>query len=99
MYLAFSSLHLLGFCRQMGHVSPSVATSTSNMILKSGCLRKPGKMLKMLMEGGQQNKLILDRLGGVMDKYNKRRFCTALVLEILASLYLTPSDAIFVSKF
>ena len=51
------------------------------------------------MEGGQQNKLILDRLGGVMDKYNKRRFCTALVLEILASLYLTPSDAIFVSKF
>ena len=51
------------------------------------------------MEGGQQNKLILDRLGGVMDKYNKRRFCTALVLEILVSLYLTPSDAIFVSKF
>ena len=26
---------------------------------KSGCLRKPGKMLKMSSEGGQQNKLIL----------------------------------------
>ena len=34
-----------------------------------------------------------------MDKYNKNRFFTALVLEIRASLYLTPSDAIFVSKF
>ena len=34
-----------------------------------------------------------------MDKYNKHRFFTALVLEIRASLYLTPSDAIFVSKF
>ena len=29
-----------------------------------------------------------------MDKYNKHRFFTALVLEIRASLYLTPSDAI-----
>ena len=27
--------------------------------LKSGCRRKPGKMLKMLTEGGQQNKFIL----------------------------------------
>ena len=26
---------------------------------KSGCRRKPGKMLKMSMEGGQQNKFIL----------------------------------------
>ena len=34
-----------------------------------------------------------------MDKYNKHTFSTALVLEIQASLYLTPSDAIFVSKF
>ena len=56
-------------------------------------------MLKMSTEGGQQNKFILDRLGGVMDKYNKHRFFTALVLEIQASLYLTPSDAIFMSQF
>ena len=27
--------------------------------IKSGCQRKPGKMLKMSMEGGQQNKFIL----------------------------------------
>ena len=33
-----------------------------------------------------------------MDKYNKHRFFTALVLEIRASLYLTPSDDMFVSK-
>ena len=33
-----------------------------------------------------------------MDKYNKHRFFTALVLEIRASLYLTPSDAIFVMQ-
>ena len=41
---------------------------------------------------------IIDRLGRVMDKYDKHRFFTALVLERRASLYLTPSDAIFVSK-
>ena len=36
-----------------------------------------------------------------MDKYTKHRFSTALVivLEIRASLYSTPSDAIFMSKF
>ena len=28
-------------------------------LLKSGCQRKPGKMLKMSTEGGQQNKFIL----------------------------------------
>ena len=33
-----------------------------------------------------------------MGKYNKHGFFTALVLEIRASLYLTPSDAIFVSR-
>ena len=27
--------------------------------IKSGCQRKPGKMLKMSTEGGQQNKFIL----------------------------------------
>ena len=27
--------------------------------VKSGCQRKPGKMLKMSTEGGQQNKFIL----------------------------------------
>ena len=27
--------------------------------VKSGCQRKPGKMLKMLTEGGRQNKFIL----------------------------------------
>ena len=34
-----------------------------------------------------------------MDKYTKHRFFTALVLEIRESLYSTPSDAIFMSKF
>ena len=34
-----------------------------------------------------------------MDKYSKHRFFTALVLEVRASLYSTPSDAIFISKF
>ena len=33
-----------------------------------------------------------------MDKYTKHSFFTALVLEIRASLYSTPSDAIFISK-
>ena len=28
-------------------------------LFKSGCQRKPGKMLKMSTEGGQQNKFIL----------------------------------------
>ena len=34
-----------------------------------------------------------------MDKYDKRRFFIALVLEMRASLYSTPSDAIFTGKF
>ena len=34
-----------------------------------------------------------------MDKYTKHSFFTALVLEIRASLYSTPSDAIFITKF
>ena len=35
-----------------------------------------------------------------MDKYTKHRFFTALlVLEIRASLYSIPSDAIFITKF
>ena len=42
---------------------------------------------------------MIDRSGGVMDKYTKHRFFTALVLEIRASLYSTPLDAIFISKF
>ena len=33
-----------------------------------------------------------------MDKYTKHRFFTALVLEIRASLYSTPSDAIFLRQ-
>ena len=38
---------------------------------------------------------IIDRLGGVMVKCNKHRSFTALVLQIQASLYFTPLDAIF----
>ena len=39
---------------------------------------------------------IIHRLGGVMVEYNKHRSSvTALVLEIQASLYFTPLDAIF----
>ena len=45
-------------------------------------------MLKMSTEGGQQNKFILtsDRSGGVLDKYTKHRFFTALALEIFQKL-------------
>ena len=70
-------------------------------LLKSGFQRKPGKMLKMSTEGGQQNKFILTShsSSGVMDKYTKHRLFTALVFEIRASLYSTPSEAIFISKF
>ena len=42
---------------------------------------------------------IIDRSGGVLDKYTKHRFFTALVLEIPASLYSTLSNATFISKF
>ena len=41
---------------------------------------------------------MIDRSGGVMGKYDKHRFFTARVLEIRASLFLTLSGAIFVSK-
>ena len=68
--------------------------------LKSGCQRKPGKMLKMSTEGGELvHTNIVERLGGVMNKYTKHKSFTALVLEIRASLYLTYSGAIFTSKF
>ena len=50
--------------------------------LKSGCQRRGST------EEVHTN--IIDGLGGVMDKYNKHRFFTALVLEIRASLYSTP---------
>ena len=36
-----------------------VVRKETSEIFKSGCPRKPGKMLKMSMEGGQQNKFIL----------------------------------------
>ena len=35
--------------------------------LKSGCQRKPGKMLKMSTEGGQQNKFILTSQIGLVE--------------------------------
>ena len=63
------------------------------LTIKSGCQRKPGKVLKMSTEGGQQNKF---HSGGVLDKYTKHRFLTVLLLEIRASLYSTPSEAIFI---
>ena len=34
---------------------------------KSGCQRKPGKMLKMSTEGGQQNKFILTSQIGLVE--------------------------------
>ena len=34
---------------------------------KSGCQRKPGKMLKMSTEGGQQNKFILTSQIGLLE--------------------------------
>ena len=37
----------------------SVLNLRKAYIFKSGCQRKPGKMLKMSTEGGQQNKFIL----------------------------------------
>ena len=60
--------------------------------LKSGChWEKTGQNVKMSTEGGQQNKFIpniIDRLGGVMDKYNKHRFFTALVVDTSTSITL-----------
>ena len=38
---------------------PSASADNPYLDLKSGCHRKPGKMLKMSTEGGQQNKFIL----------------------------------------
>ena len=55
----------------------------------------------MSKKGGQQNKLILTSKIGQMEYWTKlfqHRFFTALVLEIGASYYLTPSDVIFISK-
>ena len=40
---------------------------TLSKILKSGCQRKPGKMLKMSTEGGQQNKFILTSWIGLVE--------------------------------
>ena len=42
---------------------------------------------------------IMHRSGEVMYKYTKHRFLNTLLLEIRASLYSIPSDAIFISKF
>ena len=36
-------------------------------VLNSGCQRKPGKMLKMSTEGGQQNKFILTTQIGLVE--------------------------------
>ena len=79
---------------------PILHLRNPNISLKSGCKKKPVQIFKMSTEGGQQNKNnIIDSSGGVLDKYTKHRFFTALVLEIRASVYSTPSDAILISKF
>ena len=55
----------------------------------------------MSKKGGQQNTLILTSKIGLVEYWTKifqNRFFTALVLEIRASYYLTPSDVVFISK-
>ena len=37
------------------------------LCIKSGCQRKPGKMLKISTEGGQQNKFILTSQIGLVE--------------------------------
>ena len=41
--------------------------SSTFQAFKSGCQRKPGKMLKMSTEGGQQNKFILTSQIGLVE--------------------------------
>ena len=44
----------------MKETVPKIPTHLqTKLFIKSGCQRKPGKMLKMSTEGGPQNKLIL----------------------------------------
>ena len=52
-FRATSLFHLLYFSTYSG--------------IKSGCQRKPGKMLKMSKEGGQQNKFILTSQIGLVE--------------------------------
>ena len=50
------------FAKQKMNVKRYKAQTVRLLIMKSfksGCQRKPGKMLNMSTEGGQQNKLIL----------------------------------------
>ena len=63
---------------------------------------RPGQNVKNINGRGSTELVhtnIVERLGGVMNKYTKHKSFTALVLEIRASLYLTDSGAIFTSKF
>ena len=55
-FLIVAPLLRLNVCR--ASCAPEYLSSQF-IIIKSGCQRKPGKMLKMSTEGDQQNKLIL----------------------------------------
>ena len=50
------------FCTGVGRKNVLLAED-----VKSGCQRKPGEMLKMSTEGGQQNKFILTSQIGLVE--------------------------------
>ena len=47
--------HNTRFVSNLNYFRPRVSTNLGKTSFKSGCQRKPGKMLKMSTEGGQQN--------------------------------------------
>ena len=76
--------------------------STVSKAAKEWLSEKSGQNVKNVNGRGSTELVhtnIVERLGGVMNKYTKHKYFTALVLEIRASLYLTDSGAIFTSKF
>ena len=76
--------------------------STVSKAAKEWLSEKSGQNVKNVNGRGSTELVhtnIVERLGGVMNKYTKHKSFTALVLEIRASLYLTDSGAIFTSKF
>ena len=99
--LAHSLLVLVSFAAARARVTQCSPPSGVDVYLKSGCQKKTGQSVKNVNGRGSTEWVhtsIIDRSGGVLDKYTKHRFLTALVLEIRLSLYSTPSDAIFISK-
>ena len=71
-------------------------------VIKSWCQKKLGKIQKNLNGRGSAKILhtsTTDSLGGLMDKYTRDSSLSILVLEIQASLSVTPVGAISTPKF